>query len=151
MRLLRVIVKNFSRVPDEEIYRLVKIFIQLMPELNTKTLELHVKQYPGKRVLGLGFKTLDLKDQDKKYKRYLKSLAPTTKQLAIVYVIKKKFKEVYINDISSWQEAFIAGLSHELRHLWHARNKGEENDCKRTEKRAVEKYREYKRLNKINS
>jgi hypothetical protein len=138
-----MIIKNFSRMKTNEIMKLANFVIQHYPGLDHAGVEVHVKQYNGRGVLGLAYPTTNRAEISKREQHYFKEIEPTSKQLALVY-IRKNLKKWKKSDVITWQEDFIATLTHELRHLWHFRHKQgleEEEDCNRMETIAIKKYR----------
>jgi hypothetical protein len=135
-----MLIKNFSKKSTRKVNWLTEFIIRQFPELDNIAIELHVKNMASRSdSYGLAFTNLETDRNKKGDKHYFVRCEPESKQLAIIYVTKTTRRR----GAETWEESYVSILAHELRHLWHARDKGEERDCTRIEHLALEKYREY--------
>lgn len=148
-------IKNLSKKSTRKVNALCQMVVTWFPELDNKDIEVHVKNVaPRIKTWGWAFGDLSpdgIATIPKRDHHYFKHIEPTTKQLAIVYTIKSPKNRAGFADDATWEEQFVCVLTHELRHLWHSRDKGEERDCNKFGKLAQEKYREYLSTRKNNS
>lgn len=147
-----MIVKNQSKFKSRELNPLIDWVTENFQPLVDGGVEIHIRQFNGKGdMFGISFAGFDLRIEkyckEIRHGHLIHDTEETTKQLAIVYITKHPEKYEAFKDMT-WQEAFVTTLVHELRHLWYDRKlkgRDEEDDAEHYEKRALTKYRKYKR------